>query len=300
MTRIEGLLRQPMLHFLVGGALLFLAYGILGGGGAGDRGGGGRALTDERRIVGTRGQVESLASGFAGRWRRPPDEDELAELVADHVREEALVREALALGLDQGDAVIRRQLRLKMEFLAQDAGSLGEPTEEELQALLGRLADRFSVPVRVSFRHVFLDAAGRGEAAASAEARRLLAALQGPGSEAIAEGAGDRALLGYAFRELPGPEIDRRFGGDVAAALQSAPVGQWSGPARSAYGLHLLRVEARADARLPPLDEVRPALRAEWAARRSRAALDAFVAGLVSRHAVTIEGAAGGALAAGW
>jgi parvulin-like peptidyl-prolyl isomerase len=289
MAPLTTLLRQPMLHFLVGGAMLFVAYAVFGG----DRGAVDRAQNREQRILVTRGQVESFASGFAARWRRPPGEDELAELVAEHVREEALVREALALGLDQGDAVIRRQLRLKMEFLAQDTVSLGEPTEAELQALLTRQAGRFSLPAQVSFRHVFLDTARRGEAAARAEAGRLIAVLQNLDGDAVAEENGDRFLAGYAFRQMLAPEIGRRFGGDVAAALEVAPIGRWMGPVPSAYGLHLLRVEARTDARLPPLDEVRPALRAEWASRRRREALDAYVATLVSHYAVTVEGAAG-------
>jgi parvulin-like peptidyl-prolyl isomerase len=290
MAPLTAVLRQPMLHFLVGGAMLFVAYDVLGGG---DRGAVDRAQDRERRILVTRGQIESLANGFAARWRRPPAEDELAELIAEHVREEALVREALALGLDQGDAVVRRQLRLKMEFLAQDTASLGEPTDGEFQALLTRQADRFSLPAQVSFRHVFLDTARRGEAAAQAEAGRLVAALQNLDGEATAEETGDRFLAGYAFRQMSAPEIGRRFGGDVAAALEVAPIGRWMGPVPSAYGLHLLRVEARTDARLPPLDEVRPALRAEWASRRRREALDAYVATLVSHYAVTVEGAAG-------
>jgi hypothetical protein len=298
MTPLAALLRQPMLQFLAGGALLFLTYGLLDGkDGAAERDTV-RVQGQDRRIVVTRGQVESLANGFATRWRRPPSEEELAGLVAEHVGEEALVREALALGLDQGDGVIRRQLRLKMEFLAQDVGSLGKPTDEELRALLAQLADRFLMPARISFRHVFLDSGRRGEAAAQAEAGRLLEALQGQDGEALAEGAGDRFLLGYAFRELPAPEIGRNFGGDVAAALEAAPAGHWMGPVPSAYGLHLLRVEARADARLPPFEEVRPALRAESTAQRRREALDAFVAGLVSRYAVTVEGATGGTAAA--
>jgi parvulin-like peptidyl-prolyl isomerase len=297
MTLFAALLRQPMLHFLAGGALLFLAYEVLGGGA--EDGAASRAQRAERRILITRGQVESLASGFTVRWRRPPSDEELAELVAEHVREEALVREALALGLDQGDAVIRRQLRLKVEFLAQDAASSGEPTDEELRALLTREPDRFSMPAQITFRHVFLDSARRGEGAARTEAGRLLAALQGPDGEAGAEEAGDRFLPGYAFRQVAAPEIARSFGGDIAAALEAMPVGRWTGPVPSAYGLHLLRVEARTDARLPPLDEVRPALRAEWAARRRREVLDASVAALVSRYAVTVEGAAGGPAAAG-
>ena len=299
MTPLMALLRQPMLQFLAGGALLFLAYGLLGGkDGTGERSTG-RLHGQEKRIVVTRGQVESLTSGFATRWRRPPREEELAELVAEHVREEALVREALALGLDQGDGVIRRQLRLKMEFLAQDAGSLDEPTDEELRVLLVRLADRYLLPARVSFHQIFLDGGRRGEAAARAEADRLLEALQGPGAGALAEEAGDRFLLGYAFQQMPVPEIGRNFGGNVAAALEAGAVGRWSGPVPSTYGWHLLRVDARGEARLPPFEELRPALRAEWVAQRRREALDVFVAGLVSRYAVTVEGATGGTVSAG-
>ena len=126
------------------------------------------------------------------------------------------MREALALGLDQGDGVIRRQLRLKMEFLAQDVGSLHEPTDEELRVLLVRLADRYLLPARVSFHQIFLDGGRRGEAAARAEAGRLLEALQGPGAGALAEEAGDRFLLGSAFQAMPMPN-GRIFGSDVAA-----------------------------------------------------------------------------------
>ena len=190
MTPFAALLRQPMLHFLAGGALLFLAYGLVGGKDDEEERGAVRGQGQERRIVVTRGKVESLASGFAARWRRPPGEEELAEIVAEHVREEALVREAIALGLDRGDAVIRRQLRLKMEFLAQDAGSLGEPTDEELRPLLAHLTDRFLLPARISFRQIFLDSGRRGEAATRAEAGRLLEALQGPDAEALADEGG--------------------------------------------------------------------------------------------------------------
>ena len=162
-----------------------------------------------------------------------------------------------------------------------------------------RLADRYLLPARVSFHQIFLDGGRRGEAAARAEAGRLLEALQGPGAGALAEEAGDRFLLGYAFHEMPMPEIGRNFGGDVAAALEAGAVGRWSGPVPSTYGLHLLRVDARTEARLPPFEELRPALRAEWVAQRRREALDVFVAGLVSRYAVTVEGATGGTVSAG-
>jgi parvulin-like peptidyl-prolyl isomerase len=293
-TRLALLLRQPMLHFLAGGALLFLLYGLVGGETRGSDRDVARLPEVGGHIVITRGQVDSLASGFAARWRRPPNEAELAELIAEHVREEALVRQALALGLDRDDAVIRRQLRLKMEFIAQDVGTLGEPTEEELRALLSAQAERFTAPPRITFRHVFLDGARRGEAAARREAARLLEELNGPGGDDLAEAAGDRFLPGYAFRAMPVPEIGRNFGGDLAAGLQAAPVGRWSGPLASAYGLHLVRVEALSEAVLPALDEVRPALRTEWLAQRRREALDRFVAGLVAGRVVTIEGATQG------
>jgi hypothetical protein len=117
--------QEPLVHFLVLGALLFVAFDRWGAGGAGTS-----------RIVVTPGQIDAMASGFARTWQRPPTEEELKGLLDDHVREEIATREAMALGLDRDDTVIRRRLRQKFEFIAEDSIDATPPTEADLQRWL--------------------------------------------------------------------------------------------------------------------------------------------------------------------
>jgi hypothetical protein len=150
---LEKILREPLLHFLVLGAGLFLLFGLVGEP-AGER---------SDRIVITEAKIGDLAQMFERTWRRPPTPAELDGLIEDHIKEEILYREALALGLDRDDTVIRRQLRLKMEFVSEDFAPQTEPTEDELRAFLAEHADRFRSPSRISFTQVYLSPDRRGE-----------------------------------------------------------------------------------------------------------------------------------------
>jgi peptidyl-prolyl cis-trans isomerase C len=163
------------------------------------------------------------------------------------------------------------------------------PTDDDLRGLLESEADRFRQPAMLTFRHVYLDPSRRGEAAARAEAARLLRPLQGADAATVAEEAGDRFLLGYEFRDLSAPQVARSFGESFAAALEAAPLDRWTGPVASAYGLHLVLVEARVEAQLPPIEVVAPLLRAEVADRQRREAIDSFLRALLSRYTVTVE-----------
>lgn len=134
--RLVRLLKEPLLHFLVLGAALFVVYGLTSKSGDGSA---------PEKIVVTAGQVESLSAGFAKTWLRPPTGPELKELIDDWVREEIATREAMSLGLDKGDAVIRRRLRQKLEFASDDMAALAEPTDAELSAYLQAHAESFRV-----------------------------------------------------------------------------------------------------------------------------------------------------------
>ena len=126
-------LREPLVHFLALGSLLFLFFAWrAGGSGAGSN-----------RIVITPGHVERLASGFARTRQRPPTEAELKEMVDDHVKEEIAVREASAMGLDRDDTIIRRRLRQKLEFLVEDAVPPAPPTDAEVRAWVNTHPDAF-------------------------------------------------------------------------------------------------------------------------------------------------------------
>jgi hypothetical protein len=266
------LLREPLVHFLVLGAALFALYAWRGG------------SEPSARIVIGAGQLEHLAAGFARTWLRAPTPEELQGLLRDHVREELATREALALGLDRDDTIVRRRLRQKLEFLTEDLVGLAEPSEAELAEYLRAHLEAYELEPRFTFEQVFLSPERRGEAL-DADAQRLLAELRAtPELE-----DGDPTLLPAGLELAGTSEIDRIFGGDFARALGALAPGDWDGPLRSAFGLHLVRIAAREAGRLPELDEVREAVSRDWFAERKRAALDAFYADLLGRYEVVIE-----------
>jgi len=141
---LESVLREPLLHFLAIGAALFLYFHWSGGGSG----------PGSSRIVLTARQINQLAAGFAKTWQRPPTEVELKGLADDWVREEIAVREAMAMGLDRDDTVIRRRLRQKLEFVVEDVVAAAPPTEQELQAWLAGHADAFRLEPQAEFSQV--------------------------------------------------------------------------------------------------------------------------------------------------
>ena len=276
MTGLQRILREPLLHFLVLGAGLFVLYGVVG------------ELADERsdRIVVTEAKIGNLAELFERTWRRPPTPAELDGLIEDHLKEEIFYREALALGLDRDDTVIRRQLRLKMQFISEDVTQLAEPAEAELRTFLAGHAERFRAPWQVSFAQVYLSPDRRGQDAWT-DAERMLRALN-TGRSDPAE-AGDPFLLEQDYRGLAAQDVERLFGQAFAARVAELPVGRWAGPVESGYGLHLVFVHERTPARLPDLDEIRDAVTREWRAARREEANRAFYEALRARYEVTVE-----------
>jgi hypothetical protein len=276
MPRIRKILREPLLHFLVLGAGLFLLFGVVGRQ-AGER---------SDRIVVTEAKIGNLAELFERTWRRAPTAAELEGLIDDHIKEEILYREAVALGLDRDDIVIRRHLRQKMEFVSADFADQAEPTEADLRAFLAEHPERFRAPARISFAQVYLSVDRRGEDAPG-DAERMLVALNAGEAEPIE--VGDPFLLEQDHRDLRVPDVERLFGRAFAAAVAELPVGRWSGPVKSGYGLHLVLVRERSPARLPDLDQVRQAVAREWRAARRHEAHAAFYDALRAGYEVTVE-----------
>jgi hypothetical protein len=276
MTALQRVLREPLLHFAVLGAGLFVLFGLVGG----------PAEQGPNRIVISAAKVENLAGLFGRTWRRPPTPAELDGLIADHIKEEILYREALALGLDADDIVIRRRLRQKMEFVSEDTAPPAEPTEAGLRAFLAEHADRFRNPSRLSFAQVYLSPDRRGEDAWG-DAERLLVALDAGKSDPAA--SGDPFLLEQDYRDLATHDVERLFGEAFAARIAEIPVGRWSGPVESGYGLHLVLVRERTPASQPDLAEVREAVADEWRTARREEANRAFYDRLRANYEVTVE-----------
>jgi len=275
-------LREPLLHFLIIGTGLFLLYQFASGGNE----------TAPREIVISEARIEALAENFARTWMRPPTPQEMRGLVDDYVKEEVFYREAIAMGLDRDDTVIRRRLRQKMEFVSEDAAATAEPTDAQLQQFLTQHPEKFVEPERVTFEQVFVNAEQRGDAARR-DAEQILAGLQAGGGPAIPAEAGDATLLPAALENASPQEISGSFGDEFGKQLEAAPMGQWSGPIASTFGLHLVRVTARSAGALPKLADIRPIVVREWQAQQRTQAGDSFYSSLRSKYEVRYEGEIG-------
>jgi|RhiMetdeSRZDD1v2_1073273.scaffolds.fasta_scaffold24216_4 hypothetical protein len=276
---MHKLLHEPLLHFLLLGAALFVVFGVV------DK----RPSDEPGHIVITPGQIASLTAGFTRTWQRPPTAEELAGLIHDAIREEVYYREAMALGLERDDSIIRRRLRQKMEFIAEDVAALAEPTDEELQAYLHAHPDTFRLEHRFSFRHVYLNPERR-RASLTDDTAQLLTTLHQAGDQVDIAALGDAFLLEHEFEGVPGSEVAKLFGEPFATALGTLGPEQWQGPVPSGYGVHLVFVSARTEGRVPALEEARDAVRREWANVQQQHAQETFYQRLLKRYTVTIEG----------
>jgi hypothetical protein len=278
MTVPRSILREPLVHFLLLGALLFAWFQWQGGSGG----------PGSNRIVITRGLVDHLALGFAKTWQRPPSEPELKGLIDDYVMEEIATREAIGMGLDRDDTIIRRRLRQKLEFLLVEEAGSAPPTEAELQAWLDQHADAFRIEPKVAFRQVYLSPDRHGKAL-RADAETLLARLRAPGGENAALRAGDATMLPAEQPLEPLREVSRTFGEDFAQDLLKVEPGQWAGPIESPFGLHLVLVTERVAGAAPALSEIRPLVEREVLAERRKADLRSLYDRLLAKYTVEIE-----------
>jgi parvulin-like peptidyl-prolyl isomerase len=278
---IRRLLHEPLLHFLVIGTALFLLYDAVNGG----------RSDAPRQIVISEARIEALAGNFTSVWMRPPTVAELKGLVDDYVAEEVYYREAVAMGFDKEDTVIRRRLRQKMEFISEDVANSVEPDDAELQEFLAQNAGKFARPAVLSFQQVYLSVERRGDSV-RADAERLLAEVQAGRSAATAVEAGDSTLLPATMEAASAQAIANAFGEDFARQVDEAPVGQWSGPIESSFGVHLVRVDQRVAAEAPTLGEIRPIVLREWQAEQRHRQNESFLAALRDKYEVRVEGPA--------
>lgn len=274
------LFREPLLHFLLLGALLFAAHGWLRGG-ASDR---------ADVIVVDGGRIASIEANFERVWQRPPTASERAGLIETFVREEVLYREGLELGLDRDDPVIRRRIGQKMAFVA-DGLVPQAPTQAELQAWLdAHLAD-YAIAARIGFEQRYFDPQRRG-AALDSDVARALALLEEATSGSDVRATGDPTQLPASLTGVSEPDIERVFGTGFARAVAQLPLGTWRGPVRSEYGVHLVRVVAREQARTPTLEAVAKQVERDLLHARTQQVSEAFYQTLRARYRVQIDTAA--------
>jgi hypothetical protein len=271
------LLREPLVHFLVIGAALFAGWAAFGD----------NVDAASRRIVVSEAHVVQLATGFERTWLRPPTREELESLIREFVREEVLYREAVALGLDRDDTIIRRRLRQKMEFISDDVAAADMPTEADLLAYLQEHAASYRPDPVLAFRHVYISRDRHGPEAGRVADRLLTTLRSTPPPDA--ETLGDPLMLPHFFAPTPRAEVAQLFGEAFADRVTAAPLDRWDGPYESGYGLHLVRLEQRVDASAPTLADVRERVEQDWRDDRRRRANEAGYQELLAQYVVTVD-----------
>jgi hypothetical protein len=274
---LRALLREPLLHFLVLGAALFGTYRLSTARSA-----------DSDRILVSAGKLGSLAEAFRLTWQRAPSNSELQGLVTDYIREEVLVREAVRLGLDQDDPVVRRRLRTRMDIFFDDTAGIDPPTEPQLHAYLQAHPNGFRQESRTTFIQVYLSPERHGERM-NADLRRVKAALERLAPDADPAQLGDQLMIDSRFEGSSEREVTRVFGEAFARELAAVPLDRWSGPLRSGYGLHLVHITDRVAGRSPRLEEVREAVQREWLSQETARAREAAYQALLRKVKVTVE-----------
>jgi hypothetical protein len=276
-------LKEPLIHFLLLGGLIFLAYDWLAGKGS-----------EPDEIFISRGQQQNLLNTFGRTWQRPPSSEEFQGLLKDYLRLEIAYRESRKMGLDQDDIVIRRRLRQKLELLAEDIASLAVPGEAQLQTYLDEHIDDFMVEPRLTLRQVYFSRDRRGSAA-ERDATELLQRITTDGPEGRFEELGDPLPLPPRIENLREAEVTRLFGSEFTDGLKGIETGRWSGPVESGFGLHLVFVEQRIAGRAPALDEVRDEVQREWMSKERKKAVDGLYERLLQNYTVEIESLIDGA-----
>lgn len=278
MVRLSTILREPLIHFFVLGAGIFLLFGLIGGSG--------EDQTDT--IIVKAGQIDRMVEGWKKTWMRAPTVDELKGLIEDRIREEIYYREALAMGLDRDDMIIRRRLRQKMEFLSHDLTAQVDPTEAELEAYLQENTIMFLIEPWITFRHIYLNLDKRGNDTHD-EALRLLARLRSGDNKIDAATLGDPFPFPRDYESVPESDVRNLFGRDFTAQLLTQELNVWHGPVPSGYGLHLVLIRERTKPRIPELDEVRDAVSREWVETRRRETNEEIFKQLRERYTVVVE-----------
>lgn len=274
---MKKVLREPLLHFLIIGVILFALWGVWGD----------NAESDREQITVDSARIGQIRDTWKKQWRREPTEKELKSLIARFILEEVLYREALNMGLEKEDSIIRRRLAQKMQFLIQDIADRKPPEEAELKAFFNQNPERYQSPARISFTHVYFNRERRKNTILN-DAREALVGLQTRNPERAPE-KGDPFMLNLDYVRVSKQETARLFGKSFAEDLFALKPGPWQGPIQSGYGVHLVRLVEHIPARLPEFSEVAGRVRQEYIIDQRRKANKETVRALKDRYKIVIE-----------
>jgi len=274
------LLREPLVHFMFIGVVIYALYGVFA-----------EPVVEEtdKTIVVTAGEIEWMQASWQKRWNRPPTAQEFDGLIQQYIKETVLYREALTMGLNKHDTVVRRRLAQKLEFLAKDLVALTPPSEAELQAYFDEHQARYQEPTLYTFTQVFFDPDKRGDATLD-DAEKAKATLIAQGDAIEDPGAlGDGLMLQNYYPQKDRAEIQKNLGSGFTDTLITLAPGQWHGPVLSGFGVHLVYVNSITEPAPPAFAELRERVIADWSLDRGEELNDKFYASLREQYSIVIE-----------
>ena len=279
---MKKFMREPLVHFLLIGAGLFLLFGWRS---APAPGAGGLPALVSSSIVVNQDDIDQMVATFTKTWLRQPEKHEVKNLVEDFVRSEIYYREAVSIGLDRDDVVIKRRMRQKMEFILEDITSQAEPSEKELREYLLKHVSAYLTEPRIAFRHVYISTSRRG-AGAESNATQVISQLRGGADPAS---LGDPTALEFEIPLSSARDVKSQFGDEFGTMIFETETGKWTGPIRSAFGLHLVQVTNRIDSKLPDLGDVVEQVKRDWMIDRQNELKNSLYAKIRERYSVTVE-----------
>lgn len=277
---LRQILSEPLLHFFVVAALVFGGYRLFFAEP--------EQAADPQRVELTADDIRQLALTWLAQGRPEPSPDEMRSLIDQKVTEEILFREAVALGLDQDDQIIKRRLAQKMDFLAADLAALEEPTDAQLADWYSKHSDRFALPPHASYRHLYFSPDKRGDGAHD-DAAAALAALAGkPADAPEGKALADTFMLRNYYGDTTPEQTAKEFGPAFADALFGLKPGAWQGPVQSGYGWHLVWVDSIEPGRVPLYEEVKPDVKEAWLDDRYQEVKRTALEEMRSRYTVVV------------
>jgi len=275
-------LREPLLHFLLLGVALFGVYGYMHRGRLG--------VESSRQIVVSLDELRQMDMYFESQWHRQPTPAEFQAMVEDKVREEVLYREALAMGLDKDDTIVKRRMAQKMQFLAEDVAAAHEPSTAELKAWFEKNSSKFALPSRYSFRHLYFSPDKRGKNAQDDAAKALTKIAGQPEDSKLAVSFADPFMFQDYYGDRAPEALAKEFGPQFVVALEKLKPGSWQGPIESGYGWHLVYVDTVIPGRIPAFEEMEPDVKTAWLAEQKKQAWQKAYAEMRTKYTVLLPG----------
>jgi peptidyl-prolyl cis-trans isomerase C len=277
------LVREPLLHFLLIGIALFVVYSLMHRGQTG--------VEPSHEIALSFDELRTMDLYFESQWHRQPTGEEFNAMVENKIQEEILYREGLTMGLDKDDTIVKRRMAQKLQFLAEDVASAHEPSTEELQAWFAKNSEKFALPSRATFRHLYFSFDKRGQKA-HADADAALVKLSGqPGSTTLAATLADPFMFQDYYADKPPVELAKEFGPTFAVGVFKLKPRSWQGPIESGFGWHLVFVDSIIPGHIPAFEEIEPDVKTAWLGYQKGKAWREAYARMRARYSVLLPAA---------